>query len=165
MFFCVFLKKLYYSCFTGSRASCLVGASSLWRRWWTSAARRNTSSCSTTPRPPCSSSSFSSSSHQNSPFGHLRHGKILDRQSMTLKLFFMYSKQSRRALLDWPYVQKRFPWGVAILFGGGFALAGRLIILLVEIKTQCQIVCTMRFQRVSKILTPRRMLQKTRLIA
>ena len=27
--------------------------------------------------------------------------------------------------------------------------------------TQCQIVCTMRFQRVSKILTPRRMLQKT----
>ena len=32
-------------------------------------------------------------------------------------------------------------------------------------KTWCQIVCTMRFQRVSKILTPRRMLQKTLLIA
>ena len=32
-------------------------------------------------------------------------------------------------------------------------------------RTQCQIVCTMRFQRVSKILTPRRMLQKTWLIA
>ena len=31
--------------------------------------------------------------------------------------------------------------------------------------TWCQIVCTMRFQRVSKILTPRRMLQKTWLIA
>ena len=28
-------------------------------------------------------------------------------------------------------------------------------------KTQCQMVCTMRFQRVSKILTPRRMIQKT----
>ena len=34
-----------------------------------------------------------------------------------------------------------------------------------KIKTQCQIVCTMQFQRVSKILTPRRMLQKTWLIA
>ena len=31
--------------------------------------------------------------------------------------------------------------------------------------TWCQILCTMRLQRVSKILTPRRMLQKTWLIA
>ena len=30
-----------------------------------------------------------------------------------------------------------------------------------KIMTKCQIVCTMRFQRVSKILMPRRMLQKT----
>ena len=32
-------------------------------------------------------------------------------------------------------------------------------------KTRCQILCTMRLQCVSKILTPRRMLQKTWLIA
>ena len=27
------------------------------------------------------------------------------------------------ALLDWQFVQKRFPWGLSILFGGGFSLA------------------------------------------
>ena len=35
----------------------------------------------------------------------------------------------------------------------------------VIVKTYCQIVCTKRVHCVSKILTPRRMLQKTRLIA
>ena len=31
-----------------------------------------------------------------------------------------------------------------------------------QLRTKCQIVCTMRFQRVSKILTPRRMLLAAR---
>lgn len=32
-------------------------------------------------------------------------------------------RKSVPAILDWPTVEKKFPWGVLLLIGGGFALA------------------------------------------
>jgi len=71
--------------------------------------------------------------------GQPSHVQLLDDASSSMFivfLLFIFPSQLRfwpftswedarpsKALLDWPYVQKRFPWGVAILFGGGFALA------------------------------------------
>ena len=52
-----------------------------------------------------------------------------------------------------PYGKNKFQKGASLRKGTS------------EDKTQCQIVCTKRVHCVSKILTPRRMLQKTRLIA
>lgn len=32
-------------------------------------------------------------------------------------------RKSVPAILDWPTVEKKFPWGVLLLIGGGYALA------------------------------------------
>ncbi len=39
-------------------------------------------------------------------------------------LFLLPSKGEKRALLDWDFAQQRIPWGVVLLIGSGFAIAG-----------------------------------------
>lgn len=39
-------------------------------------------------------------------------------------LFLIPSKTDKRALLDWEFAQARIPWGVVLLIGSGFAIAG-----------------------------------------
>jgi solute carrier family 13 (sodium-dependent dicarboxylate transporter), member 2/3/5 len=39
-------------------------------------------------------------------------------------LFLIPSKSDQRALLDWDFAQARIPWGVMLLIGSGFAIAG-----------------------------------------
>jgi len=71
--------------------------------------------------------------------GNIKHTQIVDDATSSMLIVFLLfifpselifwpftswkDSRSSPSLLDWPYVQKRFPWGVAILFGGGFALA------------------------------------------
>jgi len=42
---------------------------------------------------------------------------------MGLLLFVLPARKGRK-ILDWPTVHKKMPWGILLLFGGGFALAG-----------------------------------------
>jgi sodium-dependent dicarboxylate transporter 2/3/5 len=39
-------------------------------------------------------------------------------------LFLIPARKERRALLDWEFAQGRIPWGVVLLIGSGFAIAG-----------------------------------------
>jgi sodium-dependent dicarboxylate transporter 2/3/5 len=41
-----------------------------------------------------------------------------------LLLFLIRAKGEKRALLDWDFAQQRIPWGVVLLIGSGFAIAG-----------------------------------------
>ena len=40
-----------------------------------------------------------------------------------LSLFFFRSKDKKVSLLEWEDLEKKFPWGLIFLFGGGMALA------------------------------------------
>lgn len=57
-------------------------------------------------------------------------GMVDDSTVAVLMATLMFFLQGRRAagserepLIDWPTVEKRIPWGVLLLFGGGFAMA------------------------------------------
>jgi sodium-dependent dicarboxylate transporter 2/3/5 len=39
-------------------------------------------------------------------------------------LFLLPSQEEKRNLLDWEFAQQRIPWGVVLLIGSGFAIAG-----------------------------------------
>lgn len=39
-------------------------------------------------------------------------------------LFLLPAKGEKRSLLDWEFAQQRIPWGVVLLIGSGFAIAG-----------------------------------------
>lgn len=41
-----------------------------------------------------------------------------------LALFMIPAKTEKRSLLDWPFAEARIPWGVVLLIGSGFAIAG-----------------------------------------
>ncbi|MBK6829860.1 MAG: anion permease [Flavobacteriales bacterium] len=41
-----------------------------------------------------------------------------------IALFLIPAKREARALLDWDFAQARIPWGVVLLIGSGFAIAG-----------------------------------------
>ena len=71
--------------------------------------------------------------------GLVKHNQIVDDATSAMFIVFLLfifpseltfwpftswsSSKPAPALLDWSFVQSRFPWGVALLFGGGFALA------------------------------------------
>ena len=50
-------------------------------------------------------------------------GLVLFALPADLKTFSLTHDRSRNFVLDWRYAQENIPWGILLLFGGGFALA------------------------------------------
>lgn len=66
-------------------------------------------------------------------FGGWRNNPWIDLRAMGdpavamvggIVLFLIPAKKEPRALLDWDFAQARIPWGVVLLIGSGFAIAG-----------------------------------------
>lgn len=57
---------------------------------------------------------------------------------LTVSVFLEEPSQRFRPLLEWEFVCSRFPWGLLIILGGGFALAEACQVLQIHMYTRGQ---------------------------